>query len=58
MQKNIIFNDILKKKRKGKKIMKKTLKTIVLMIIVGIILLTLTGCANINYDIKLNADGS
>ena len=38
--------------------MNKTFKTIVLMIIVGIILLTLTGCANINYDIKLNADGS
>ena len=38
--------------------MKKTLKTITLMLMVGIILLTLTGCANVNFDIKLNADGS
>lgn len=38
--------------------MKKTLKTIALMLMVGIILLTLTGCANVNFDIKLNADGS
>ncbi len=38
--------------------MKKTLKNIVIIAILGIILLTLTGCANVNYDIKLNKDGS
>lgn len=38
--------------------MKKTLKNIAIIAILGIILLTLTGCANVNYDIKLNKDGS
>lgn len=38
--------------------MKKTLKNIAIIVILGIILLTLTGCANVNYDIKLNKDGS
>lgn len=38
--------------------MKKTLKNIAIIAILTIILLTLTGCANINYDIKLNEDGS
>lgn len=38
--------------------MKKTLKNIAIVTILGIILLTLTGCANVNYDIKLNKDGS
>lgn len=38
--------------------MKKTLKNVAIIVILGIILLTLTGCANVNYDIKLNKDGS
>lgn len=38
--------------------MKKALKNIAIIAILGIILLTLTGCANVNYDIKLNKDGS
>jgi len=38
--------------------MKKTLKSIAITTILGIILFTLTGCANVNYDIKLNKDGS
>lgn len=38
--------------------MKKTLKNIAIIAILTIILLTLTGCANVNYDIKLNKDGS
>lgn len=38
--------------------MKKTLKNIAIIAILAIILLTLTGCANVNYDIKLNKDGS
>lgn len=38
--------------------MKKILKNIAIITILGIILLTLTGCANVNYDIKLNKDGS
>lgn len=38
--------------------MKKILKNIAIIAILGIILLTLTGCANVNYDIKLNKDGS
>lgn len=38
--------------------MKKTLKNIAIISILAIILLTLTGCANVNYDIKLNKDGS
>ncbi|MCI9287565.1 MAG: hypothetical protein HFJ57_06355 [Clostridia bacterium] len=38
--------------------MRKTLKNMALIVILGIILFTLTGCANVNYDIKLNKDGS
>lgn len=38
--------------------MKKALKNIAIITILGIILFTLTGCANVNYDIKLNKDGS
>lgn len=38
--------------------MKKTLKNVAIIAILGIILFTLTGCANVNYDIKLNKDGS
>lgn len=38
--------------------MNKTLKNIAIIAILGIILFTLTGCANVNYDIKLNKDGS
>lgn len=38
--------------------MKKTLKNIAILAMLAIILLTLTGCANVNYDIKLNEDGS
>lgn len=38
--------------------MKKALKNIVIIAILGTILFTLTGCANVNYDIKLNKDGS
>lgn len=38
--------------------MEKILKNIAIIAILGIILLTLTGCANVNYDIKLNKDGS
>ena len=38
--------------------MKKTLKNVAIIAILGIILFTLTGCANVDYDIKLNKDGS
>ena len=38
--------------------MKKSLKNIAILAILTIILITLTGCANVNYDIKLNEDGS
>ncbi len=38
--------------------MRKALKSVAIFLILGIILLTLTGCANVNYDIKLNKDGS
>lgn len=38
--------------------MSKTLKNVAIIAILGIILFTLTGCANVDYDIKLNKDGS
>ena len=38
--------------------MKKTIKTLALIVITIVTLLTLTGCANVNYEIKLNKDGS
>lgn len=38
--------------------MKKTLKTILFVVIMAIVLFCLTGCANVNYEIKLNKDGS
>lgn len=38
--------------------MKKTLKNVAIIAILGVILFTLTGCANVDYDIKLNKDGS
>lgn len=38
--------------------MKKTLKTMLFVAMMVIVLVCLTGCANINYEIKLNKDGS
>lgn len=38
--------------------MKKTLKSAILLVIVSMLLFVLTGCANVNYEIKLSKDGS
>lgn len=38
--------------------MKKTIKSAILLIIVGMLLFVLTGCVNVNYEIKLEKDGS
>lgn len=38
--------------------MKRTLKSIILVVVSVFLLLGLTGCANINYEIKLEKDGS
>lgn len=38
--------------------MKKTLKTVLFIAMMAIVLFCLTGCANVNYEVKLNKDGS
>lgn len=38
--------------------MKKTLKSAILMLMIGMLLFVLTGCANVNYEIKLEKDGT
>ncbi len=38
--------------------MKKTLKSLFLLVCLSLLLIVLTGCANVNYEIKLEKDGS
>lgn len=38
--------------------MKKTIKSAILLIMIGMLLFVLTGCVNVNYEIKLEKDGS
>lgn len=47
-----------KRKRKGNINMKKAVKSFVFVMMLAVVMLLLTGCANINYEIKLEKDGS
>ncbi len=47
-----------KEKERGIKYMERTVKSMMLMIVLAIAMFMLTGCANINYEIKLEKDGS
>mgnify|MGYP001029839219 FL=1 len=49
---------IARTSKKGKIKMKKAVQIISIIAILAVTLITLTGCMNINYEVKLNNDGS